>query len=149
MTTTSSSWWRYLRGLTPAVILLAIVLGIIIYAVDSRLRDELEFEENILKEWVLETRVGQSTLPELVKQYLKETGADKESKPRCCAYPHDGARRPDPYQPGPAPVVSLRLPNGAALLAQHSSRLVLEFECPLAPGHSASIFRDGRRRGGN
>lgn len=80
MTTTSNSWWRYLRGLTPAVILLAIVLGIIIYAVESRLKDELEFEENILKEWVLETRVGQSTLPELVTQYLKETGADKENK---------------------------------------------------------------------
>ncbi len=80
MTTTSNSWWRYLRGLTPAVILLAIVLGIIVYAVESRLKDELEFEENILKEWVLETRVGQSTLPELVKQYLKETGADRENK---------------------------------------------------------------------
>lgn len=80
MTTTSSSWWRYFRGLTPALILLAIVLGIIIYAVDSRLRDELEFEENILNEWVLETRVGQSTLPELVKQYLKEKGADQEYK---------------------------------------------------------------------
>jgi len=80
MTTTSSGWWRYLRGLTPAVILLAIVLGIIIYAIESKRRDELEFEENILKEWVIETRVGQLTLPELVDQYLRNQGADRESR---------------------------------------------------------------------
>lgn len=76
---TTSSRWRYMRGLTPALILFAIVLGIIIYAIENRLRDELEFEENILKEWVLETRVGQSTLPELVEQYLKKRGPDQEN----------------------------------------------------------------------
>src|SRR4029077_17773004 len=80
MTTTSSSRWRYLRGLTPAVILFAIVLGIIIYAIENRLRDELEFEENILKEWIFETRVGQATLAELVEQYLAEKGPDQESR---------------------------------------------------------------------
>lgn len=76
----SSRWWRYLRGLTPAVILFVIVVGIMIFAVETRLRDELEFEDNILKEWVFETRVGQSTLPELVKQYLAEQGPDLEER---------------------------------------------------------------------
>ena len=80
MTTTSSSWWRYLRGLTPAVILFALVLGIIIYTIENRVRDELEFEDNILKEWVFETRVGQSTLADLVDQYLKDHTASQEDK---------------------------------------------------------------------
>lgn len=76
----TSGWWRYLRGLTPAIILFAIVLGIIIYAVENRLRDEHEFEENILKEWVFETRVGQSTLAELVQQYLSASGSEVANK---------------------------------------------------------------------
>ncbi|MBL8824142.1 MAG: HAMP domain-containing histidine kinase [Planctomycetia bacterium] len=80
MKSTSSRWWRYLRGLTPAAILLALVVGIIIYAVENRLRDEMEFEDNILKEWVTETRVGQSTLPELVKQLLTSSPQDKDEK---------------------------------------------------------------------
>lgn len=75
-----SRWWRYLRGLTPAIILFAIVVGIMVYAVETRLRDEMEFEENILKEWVLETRVGQATLPELVEHYLAEQGAERDDK---------------------------------------------------------------------
>lgn len=87
MKSTSSRWWRYLRGLTPAAILLALVLGIIIYALEIRLRDELDFEDNILREWVRETRVGQSTLPELVEQYLASPMQDKEDK-RDAIYTH-------------------------------------------------------------
>jgi signal transduction histidine kinase len=80
MTRSPSRWWRYLRGLTPAIFLFAIVVGILIYAVENRLRDEIEFEENILKEWILETRVGQATLPELVDHYLAEQGAERDDK---------------------------------------------------------------------
>lgn len=74
----SRRWWRYVRGLLPPALLFVMVLAIIVYAVEIRLRDEMEFEENILKEWVFETRVGQATLTELVENYLKEQGSDSE-----------------------------------------------------------------------
>ncbi|HMO35837.1 MAG TPA: hypothetical protein PKA06_07335, partial [Gemmatales bacterium] len=80
MKRTPSRWWRYVRGLLPPVLLFCAVLGIIVYTVENRLRDELEFEENILREWILETRVGQETLTALVEQYLDEQGADLEAR---------------------------------------------------------------------
>src|SRR6476620_1758402 len=73
-------WWRYVRGLTPPAILFALMVGILVYAQETQLRGESEFEENILKEWVIETRVGQVTLPELVGHYLTATGDELAEK---------------------------------------------------------------------
>jgi signal transduction histidine kinase len=73
----SSRVWRYLRGLAPPTILFALLIGILIYALEANARDEMEFEENALKEWAIETRLGQSTLAELVRQYLQATGSEK------------------------------------------------------------------------
>ncbi len=73
-------WWRYVRGLLPPAMLFIIVVGIIVYAIENRRRDEMEFEENILKEWVFETRVGQATLAELVEHYLDDQGPGSDDK---------------------------------------------------------------------
>jgi len=73
---TRPRWWRYFRGLAPAAILFALMIGILVYAQETRLRGEMEFEESIIKEWVLETRVGPVTLAELVRQYLSASSQE-------------------------------------------------------------------------
>jgi signal transduction histidine kinase len=61
--------WKYVRGLTPPVLVLAALVGWLGYALYSRVGWWEESDEYNLREWVNEARVFRRTLPELAREY--------------------------------------------------------------------------------
>ncbi len=62
--------WKYVRGVAPAVLIWAIVIGWLAYLLYDRSRWTQEADEANLREWIDEARVFRKTLPELVREYL-------------------------------------------------------------------------------
>jgi signal transduction histidine kinase len=63
--------WKYVRGLTPPVLVLAVLVGWLAYALLTRAQWWQKSDEYNLREWLNESRVSYRTLPELVRQYLE------------------------------------------------------------------------------
>jgi signal transduction histidine kinase len=64
--------WKYVRGLTPPMLILAVLVGWLAYLLYSRAHWWQESDENSLREWLSEARPYRKTLPELVREYLQE-----------------------------------------------------------------------------
>lgn len=62
--------WKYIRGLTPPVLVLALLVGWLGYALYARVQWWQDADEYNLREWLSEARVFRKTLPELVREYL-------------------------------------------------------------------------------
>lgn len=62
--------WKYIRGLTPPLLMLAIVLGWLGYLLHARAYWWQQADENNLREWLNEARPFRKTLPELVGEYV-------------------------------------------------------------------------------
>lgn len=61
-------WRRYAAGLVPPLVLVGLLLAVLVYALESRLSAEAEYDLAAVREWVSEARVYRHTLPELVKE---------------------------------------------------------------------------------
>src|SRR5262245_57389605 len=68
--------WKYVRGLTPPVLVLAVLVGWLAYLLYSRAHWWQETDENNLREWLNEAVVFRKSLPELVREYLKSQYPD-------------------------------------------------------------------------
>ncbi|HEV3203538.1 MAG TPA: HAMP domain-containing sensor histidine kinase, partial [Gemmataceae bacterium] len=81
MTTTArrKGFWRYLRGLWAPALLWILFVALLVDAWQSRIQGDEEFGKAALREWVEESRVFRSTLPELVRAYLAAAASDKDS----------------------------------------------------------------------
>lgn len=66
--------WKYVRGLTPPVLVFALLVGWLAYALLARVQVWQDADEFNLREWLDESRVFRKTLPELVREYLLDTG---------------------------------------------------------------------------
>ncbi len=62
--------WKYVRGLTPPVLVLAVLVGWLGYALYVRVQWWQDADEYNLREWLNEARVFRQTVPELVREYL-------------------------------------------------------------------------------
>lgn len=62
--------WKYVRGLTPPILVFAILVGWLAYALFARIQVWQDADEFNLREWLNEARVFRKTLPELVREYL-------------------------------------------------------------------------------
>jgi signal transduction histidine kinase len=65
-----ASGWKYVRGLTPPVLVLAVLVGLLGYELHSRVQWWHESDEFNMREWLNESRVFRESLPELVRKYL-------------------------------------------------------------------------------
>ena len=61
-------WRRYAAGLLPPLVLVGLLLAVLVYALESRLSAEAEYDSAAVREWISEARVYRHTLPELVKE---------------------------------------------------------------------------------
>ncbi len=68
--------WKYVRGLTPPILVLAILLGWLGYLLYARAQWWQESDENNLREWLNESPIFRATLPELVRDYLDDPDND-------------------------------------------------------------------------
>ncbi len=70
--------WRYLKGLGPPLLLFALLMSALIYALQFRLRGEEQYDDTILREWIEEARAFRYSLPELIRDYFQsvEQGLD-------------------------------------------------------------------------
>jgi len=65
------TFWKYVRGLAPAVLVLAALLGWVGYdLLYARARWWQEADEYNMREWLNESRVFRKTLPDLARDYL-------------------------------------------------------------------------------
>jgi len=71
--------WKYVRGLTPPVLVFALLVGWLAYALLARVQVWQDADEFNLREWLNEARVFRKTLPELVREYL-DTGDVKKGE---------------------------------------------------------------------
>jgi signal transduction histidine kinase len=69
--------WRYIRGLTPPLIVLAVLLGWLAYLLYARVHWWQQTDENNLREWLNESQVFRKSLPELVREYLEQQRPEK------------------------------------------------------------------------
>lgn len=63
-------WRRFAAGLLPPLVLIALLLAVLVYALESRLEAEAEYDLAAIREWVSEARVYRQTLPELVRELV-------------------------------------------------------------------------------
>lgn len=64
-------WWRrFAAGLLPPLVLIALLLAVLVYALESRLEAEAEYDLAAIREWICEARVYRQTLPELVSDLV-------------------------------------------------------------------------------
>ncbi|HMP01500.1 MAG TPA: HAMP domain-containing sensor histidine kinase [Gemmatales bacterium] len=69
-------WRRYLAGLLPPLVLIALLLAVLVFALHSRLQAGAEYDLAALREWVSEARVYRATLPELVRDLAESDAED-------------------------------------------------------------------------
>lgn len=74
-------FWKYVRGLAPPVIVLAVLVGWLAYALYSQIDFWQEADEYNLREWINESRVFRKTLPDLVREYLALREAARPTGP--------------------------------------------------------------------
>ncbi len=66
----SAPVWKYVRGLAPPLLMLAVLVGWLGYTLYRQAEWWQEADEYNLREWLNEARVFRKTLPELVREYL-------------------------------------------------------------------------------
>jgi len=66
-------FWRYVRGLTAPVLLWSLFAAVLLMALQSWLRGDEQYDEAVIREWIEETRPFRLSLPELARDYLKES----------------------------------------------------------------------------
>jgi len=69
--------WKYVRGLAPPLLVLAVLLGWLGYLLYDRAHWWQQSDENNLREWLNEARVFRQALPEQVREYLETQHPDK------------------------------------------------------------------------
>jgi signal transduction histidine kinase len=77
------------RGLAPAVVLWAALVGWLSYDLYARAQWWREADQANLREWIDETRVFRKSLPELIKEYLALHQAIKAADPERTPSPDD------------------------------------------------------------
>ncbi|MBY0526779.1 MAG: HAMP domain-containing histidine kinase [Gemmataceae bacterium] len=76
-TSRRASDWKYVRGLTPPVLVLAVLVCWLAYALHAKVEWSQDADEYNLREWLSEARVFRKTLPDLVREYLATRNPDK------------------------------------------------------------------------
>src|SRR5208282_2560473 len=66
-------FWRYVRGLTAPVLLWSLFAAVLVMPLQSWLRGDEQYDEATIREWIDETRPFRLSLPELARDYLKES----------------------------------------------------------------------------
>ncbi|MBL8792823.1 MAG: HAMP domain-containing histidine kinase [Planctomycetia bacterium] len=69
--------WKYVRGLAPPLLVLAVLLGWLGYLLYDRAHWWQQSDESNLREWLNEARVFRQALPEQVREYLEKQHPDK------------------------------------------------------------------------
>jgi signal transduction histidine kinase len=64
--------WRYVRGLAVPVLLWGLFVAVLIRPMQSWLHGDEEHDAATIREWIKETRIFRSALPELARDYLEE-----------------------------------------------------------------------------
>ena len=66
-------FWRDVRGLTAPVLLWSLFAAVLVMPLQSWLRGDEQYDEATIREWIDETRPFRLSLPELARDYLKES----------------------------------------------------------------------------
>jgi signal transduction histidine kinase len=75
-------FWRYVRGLAVPVLLWGLFVAVLIRPLQSYLHGHERHDEATIREWIEETRIFRSTLPELARDYLSELDLPKTDAAR-------------------------------------------------------------------
>ncbi len=70
--------WRYCKGLGPPLLLFGLLVSVLIYALQYRLRGDVQYDDTIIREWIEESRAFRYSLPELIRQYFQERTRGEE-----------------------------------------------------------------------
>ncbi len=65
-------FWRYVRGLAAPVLLWALFAGVLVEPIQTWLKGDEAYDRAALREWIEESRVFRSTLPELARDYFSD-----------------------------------------------------------------------------
>jgi signal transduction histidine kinase len=74
--------WRYLRGLAVPVLLWGLFVAVLARPLTAWLHGDEEYDKAALQEWVEEARVFRNSLPELVRDYLKDLDDKRKENPQ-------------------------------------------------------------------
>lgn len=78
----SDRTWRYLRGLAAPVLLWGLFVAVLARPLSAWLHGDEEYDRAALQEWIEEARVFRNSLPELVRDYLKDLDAKRHQNPQ-------------------------------------------------------------------
>jgi signal transduction histidine kinase len=78
MPMSGKQFWRYVRGLAAPVLLWSLFAAVLVKPLQSWLQGDDQYDEATIREWIDETRVFRSTLPEMVRDYLRQLDAARE-----------------------------------------------------------------------
>jgi signal transduction histidine kinase len=73
--------WRYVRGLAAPVLLWALVAALLVRPVTSWLHGDEQYDEAALHEWIEEARVFRDSLPEMVRDYVRDLDRARQDNP--------------------------------------------------------------------
>jgi signal transduction histidine kinase len=77
----SEPTWRTLRGLAAPVLLWGLFMAVLVRPLATWLRGDEEYDQAALKEWVEEARVFRRSLPEMVRDYVKNLDRARAADP--------------------------------------------------------------------
>jgi signal transduction histidine kinase len=77
----SNRIWRYVRGLAAPVLLWALFVAMLVRPLSAWLQADTEYDRAALHEWIEEARVFRESLPEMVRDYLKELDQRRQQHP--------------------------------------------------------------------
>src|SRR5262245_11101401 len=64
--------WKYIRGLAPPLLVLAVLVGWLAYLLYAHAQVWQQTDEDNLLEWLNESQIVRKTLPEMARDYLKQ-----------------------------------------------------------------------------
>src|SRR5438094_857697 len=73
--------WRYVRGLAAPVLLWALVAALLVRPVTSWLHGDEQYDQAALHEWIDEARVFRDSLPEMVRDYVRDLDRARQDNP--------------------------------------------------------------------
>jgi signal transduction histidine kinase len=77
----SDRTWRTLRGLAVPVLLWGLFMAVLVKPLSAWLHGDEEYDRAALKEWVEEARVFRRSLPEMVRDYVKNLDRARAADP--------------------------------------------------------------------
>jgi signal transduction histidine kinase len=77
----SERTWRYVRGLAAPVLLLGLFVAVLARPLTFWLRGDEEYDRAALQEWIEEARVFRRSLPEMVRDYVRDLDRARAADP--------------------------------------------------------------------